>query len=108
MLKKCLLLSAFAVCLAAASACSPLTTAPGDPADRVIQERVVASLGEYANTVFASTVNGRVYLNGWVPNFNDKQRILEAVEAVEGVNQIMDDILLEEVGSTGDGGTGWE
>ena len=89
----CFLLAALA--LSSGCICSSPTTEPGDPLDRAIQGKVIEALGEYTNTVSASTVNGRVYLSGWVSTKEDKNNAVSAAEGAEGVKEVLDDIQIK-------------
>ena len=98
MIKKIVVLFILFAAMALSTACASLTTQPGDTPDRVIQENVVNALADYTSTVSVSTVNGRVYLSGWLPNKEMKERALETAEKVDGVKQVLDDILIKESG----------
>ena len=104
-----LLLALSCMILVALSACAPGQRPFADPADTARHAQIVSALGEYAETVHASAVGGRVYLDGTLPNFNDLQEVLNRVGSVPGVRDIVyNEVILTEIGSNGDNNSDWE
>lgn len=68
--------------------------------DWAIKEKLLAELAEYRD-LRISVSGGRVYLEGEVPNVPDRNRAFAAAKATEGVNSVMENLYLTEVGSNG-------
>lgn len=103
MLKKTFMLSILAIGALLAAGCAEMNQPFADPADSARNKEVRAAMGEeYTRTVHATTVGGRVYLEGWVLNTAEKNDVIARVKNVTGVNEVVDNLQLEEVGSFGD------
>ncbi|MDL2210350.1 BON domain-containing protein [Desulfovibrio sp. OttesenSCG-928-O18] len=105
MLKKTLLLCILALGTLLAAACANMAPPLANPADAALNRAVTEAIGDYTRTVNTTTVGGRVYLEGWVPNSAEREEVIALAKEVPGVTEVVEDLHLEEVGSL-DGG--WE
>ncbi len=95
-----LLPAVVAVCVSCAAATPPFAS----PEDYAVKQKLTAELGPYTRTMTVTVSGGRVYLEGYLENFQELQNVLEIVRETEGVTQIMENVDLVEPGSPRDNG----
>ncbi len=98
-MKRLMLTALLAAGMFVLSGCAALQPSPQDLA---LKERVRASIAGYTD-VQASVSGGRVYLEGWVENFPEREDVLTRVKAIPGVTNVMDDLRLKQPGPDGGG-----
>ena len=99
-----LLPAVLAVCVSCAVATPPFVS----PEDYAVKQRLEADLGKYTRTMTVTVSGGRVYLEGYLEDFQELQDVLEIVRETEGVTEVMEDVNLVQPGSAHDNGSDFQ
>jgi len=89
-----------AVCVSCATAVPPFSSAE----DHSLKQKLEAELSSYTRTMTVLVSGGRVYLDGYLENFEELQNVLEIIREADGVTQIVENVHLVQLGSPHDNG----
>ena len=99
-----LLPAVLTVCVSCAVATPPFAS----PEDYAVKQKLEAALDNYTRTMTVTVSGGRVYLEGYLEDFQELQDVLEIVRETDGVTGIMEDVQLVQPGSAHDNGNDYK